>query len=354
MPRAKQALDEVKATGRDEHRETSQGPAPSPLRGASDGARPGASDGVGAKAPAAAKPKGEKQAAQVRLAGAKAPVLAPKNRDKAGRAGTAKPEPQGTAERPSRGDAAVGRPARAKPATAPKAPPAAGASRGAKVAEKSPKATTANRGVSRSLTKVPAVELPAAEPPAAPEAAPSEQVEDKLAAGEQKAEHGEQKAAAQAVAKGRATRHGTAKKQTSLEAVPLEAGDAGQLSRDQFLLRQRELLLMERNNYTRQAEELRAQAEALALEHEPGDVQFDEEGGEGGTVNIDREIDLQLSAQARAAIEEIDAALAKIDAGTYGLCESCGTLIPEARLEALPQARLCVRCKSGGLAARRH
>jgi DnaK suppressor protein len=120
-----------------------------------------------------------------------------------------------------------------------------------------------------------------------------------------------------------------------------------------FLAHQRELLMAERKNYTRQAEELRLQAEALALEHEPGDVQFDEEGGEGGTSNVDRELDLHLSAQAHAAVEEIDAALLKIDAGTYGLCESCGNAIPKARLEALPHARLCVSCKSGGLTARR-
>ena len=123
--------------------------------------------------------------------------------------------------------------------------------------------------------------------------------------------------------------------------------------REAFYAHQRELLAAERNNYTRQAEELRAQAEALALEHEPGDVQFDEEGGEGGTANVDRELDLHLSAQAHAAIEEIDAALVKIEAGTYGLCESCGIAIPKARLEALPHARLCVSCKSGGLTARR-
>jgi RNA polymerase-binding protein DksA len=126
-----------------------------------------------------------------------------------------------------------------------------------------------------------------------------------------------------------------------------------QPNRELFLAHQRELLLAERNNYTRQAEELRAQAEALALEHEPGDVQFDEEGGEGGTANVDREIDLQLSAQARAAVEEIDAALAKIEAGSYGYCENCGMQIPEARLEAIPHARLCVNCKSGRLTARR-
>ena len=130
-------------------------------------------------------------------------------------------------------------------------------------------------------------------------------------------------------------------------------GEEASRARELFLLHQREVLVAERNNYIRQAEELRAQADALALEHEPGDVQFDEEGGEGGTANVDREIDLQLSAQARAAVEEIDAALAKLDAGTYGLCENCRNPIPEARLEALPQARLCVRCKSGGLTARR-
>ena len=120
-----------------------------------------------------------------------------------------------------------------------------------------------------------------------------------------------------------------------------------------FLERQRALLLSERGAYTRQADELKAQADSLALEHEPGDVQFDEEGGEGGTSNVDRELDLVLSAQARASVEEIDLALAKMDTGTYGICERCGKPIPEARLEALPHASLCVACKSGGLASRR-
>jgi DnaK suppressor protein len=113
------------------------------------------------------------------------------------------------------------------------------------------------------------------------------------------------------------------------------------------------MLLDERANYIRSAEALKAQADSLALEHEPGDVQFDEEGGEGGTSNVDRELDLVLSAQARAAAAEIDRALAKIQAGTYGLCEQCGQPIPEARLQALPQAALCVACKSGGLSSRR-
>ncbi|HWG72850.1 MAG TPA: TraR/DksA C4-type zinc finger protein [Acidimicrobiales bacterium] len=109
----------------------------------------------------------------------------------------------------------------------------------------------------------------------------------------------------------------------------------------------------ERANYLRQAQELKAQADSLALEHEPGDVQFDEEGGEGGTSNVDRELDLVLSAQALSAIAEIDRALGKIDAGSYGRCEQCGNEIVAARLQALPHAALCVTCKSGGLSSRR-
>jgi DnaK suppressor protein len=119
------------------------------------------------------------------------------------------------------------------------------------------------------------------------------------------------------------------------------------------LASQRQLLLDERSTYTSQAEALKAQADSLALEHEPGDVQFDEEGGEGGTANVDREIDLYLSAQARATVGEIDRALQKIEDGSYGLCEQCGQPIPEPRLEALPYAALCVTCKSGGLSSRR-
>ncbi len=122
---------------------------------------------------------------------------------------------------------------------------------------------------------------------------------------------------------------------------------------DKFLLGQRELLQGEKVTYTRQAEALRLEAEQLAQEMEPGDIQFDEESGEGGTMNVERERDLALSAQARQSVEEIDRALAKIVLGTYGICEGCGKPIPRDRLKALPQASLCVACKSGGLSARR-
>ena len=139
---------------------------------------------------------------------------------------------------------------------------------------------------------------------------------------------------------------------TSAPAKKGAAKKAKDPIRAEFLAEQRTLLLTERASYTKQAEELKAEADSLALEHEPGDVQFDEEGGEGGTSNVDRELDLVLSAQARGAVVEIDRALAKIDAGNYGVCEQCAQPIPQARLKALPYASLCVGCKSGGLSRR--
>jgi DnaK suppressor protein len=119
-----------------------------------------------------------------------------------------------------------------------------------------------------------------------------------------------------------------------------------------FLEEQRVLLLEERAVYKGQAIDLRAEADSLALEREPGDVQFDEESGEGGTVTVDRERNLALSAQAGLAVEEIDDALRKIERKSYGGCERCFQPIPKARLRALPFARLCVACKSGGLSRR--
>ena len=123
-------------------------------------------------------------------------------------------------------------------------------------------------------------------------------------------------------------------------------------SSEKFLADQRAELVAERASYVEAAESLQQEAEMLAEDMEPGDIQFDEESGEGDTLNVERERDLALSAQARAAVDEIDRALAKMDAGTYGICERCGNPIPKARLKALPYASLCVACKSGGLSRR--
>jgi RNA polymerase-binding protein DksA len=107
----------------------------------------------------------------------------------------------------------------------------------------------------------------------------------------------------------------------------------------------KELLLEERDRHVRQAADLQAEAEALVTEREQGDTQFDEESGEGDTISVERERDLMLSATARQAVEEIDAALERMKDGTYGLCTPAGRRIAVARLEAIPWAETCVDCK---------
>lgn len=79
---------------------------------------------------------------------------------------------------------------------------------------------------------------------------------------------------------------------------------------------------------------------------ETSSVSFGKRVGDGTTEAVER---LATTATARSlatSITEIDHALDKVDAGTYGTCDTCGNEIPEARLEALPAAGLCVDCAS--------
>jgi DnaK suppressor protein len=194
---------------------------------------------------------------------------------------------------------------------------------------------------SRATDKAHGAEKAAAEKPVADKAHGHDKADAAKAPAEEKA-HPDKAHAAEKPAKA-STRHDQPVARKSAEGY---AGD------QKFLDSQRKSLEAERSTYVEQAEILRAEADSLVEEMEPGDIQFDEESGEGGTVTVDRERDLALSAQALVAVEEIDHAMAKIDLGTYGICEGCGTLIPKNRLDALPYARLCIACKSGGLSRR--
>jgi RNA polymerase-binding protein DksA len=66
---------------------------------------------------------------------------------------------------------------------------------------------------------------------------------------------------------------------------------------------------------------------------------------ETATATLGREIDYTLGDNAEQVISSIDAALRRIEDGTYGSCTSCGNEIPGARLEANPWASLCIDCK---------
>jgi RNA polymerase-binding protein DksA len=63
------------------------------------------------------------------------------------------------------------------------------------------------------------------------------------------------------------------------------------------------------------------------------------------SATLGREIDYTLGDNAEQVISEIDAALGRIEDGTYGTCASCGREIPRERLEANPRASLCIDCK---------
>ena len=65
-----------------------------------------------------------------------------------------------------------------------------------------------------------------------------------------------------------------------------------------------------------------------------------------GSDNFDRELTLSLVGTENDALDQIEAAIERIEDGTYGQCEECGGKIPTARLEAIPYAALCVRCAS--------
>jgi RNA polymerase-binding transcription factor DksA len=118
-----------------------------------------------------------------------------------------------------------------------------------------------------------------------------------------------------------------------------------------FIESQRQELLAERAKYLHQAEILKEEADQLVADREPGDVQFDEESGDGDTIAVERERDLTLSAQARDSVRQIDEALQRIEDGAYGICVFSGDPIPKARLEAIPWAAMRVEHKVGRLGA---
>jgi DnaK suppressor protein len=65
-----------------------------------------------------------------------------------------------------------------------------------------------------------------------------------------------------------------------------------------------------------------------------------------GSGNFDQELTLSLLGSENDALNQIEAAIERIEDGTYGECQGCGAKIPKARLEAIPYAALCVKCAS--------
>ncbi len=104
-----------------------------------------------------------------------------------------------------------------------------------------------------------------------------------------------------------------------------------------------------REQLMREAEELAAEVDRAesGIVTQLGEAISDagDDQADVGAKAFEREHELALSYNARDLLAQTERALARIEAGTYGSCESCGEPIGKARLQAFPRATLCVKCK---------
>ena len=107
--------------------------------------------------------------------------------------------------------------------------------------------------------------------------------------------------------------------------------------------RARELLLAERRRALERVAGLEREFAGLAEAASAAGTD-DEHDPEGATLAFERQHAAALLGQARDQIAAIDAALARVDGGTYGTCERCGRPIGDERLAARPAARTCITC----------
>lgn len=87
-----------------------------------------------------------------------------------------------------------------------------------------------------------------------------------------------------------------------------------------------------------------AEEELVELMRSYGDGAGDDQA-DAGAATWEREHELSLTNNARSLLEQSQHALERIEQGTYGDCESCGTAIGKMRLQAFPRATLCMTCK---------
>jgi DnaK suppressor protein len=114
-------------------------------------------------------------------------------------------------------------------------------------------------------------------------------------------------------------------------------------SKEQAELKQR--LIAERRDLQTQYDDIAESTFSSDQSEMTGEMGFDEEYADAGTATFERERDLSLSNNLRDLMDRIDKALAKMEQGTYGLCDRCGRPIEKARLKALPYANLCLKDK---------
>jgi RNA polymerase-binding protein DksA len=94
----------------------------------------------------------------------------------------------------------------------------------------------------------------------------------------------------------------------------------------------------------RRADYDRALADITRLQQSGGEGAGDDQA-DAGSKTFEREQELSIANNRRDLLRQMERAMERLDAGTYGRCESCSQPILKARLQAFPSATLCVRCK---------
>jgi RNA polymerase-binding protein DksA len=107
----------------------------------------------------------------------------------------------------------------------------------------------------------------------------------------------------------------------------------------------REALLEERRRVEAALQNLHDENSGTLSEDAGEETAYDNHLADTATETYDRELDYTLEENAEHLLAEIDAALKRIEDGTYGKCTNCGKQIPEERLEARPWATLCIDCQ---------
>ena len=107
--------------------------------------------------------------------------------------------------------------------------------------------------------------------------------------------------------------------------------------------KQRELLDTERQHLVDELEQIHSSGSSSEERREGSPFGKREEEA---TETLELEKRLTLENRVRQEIASVEHALEKIEKGTYGTCDNCGKKIPPERLEALPQASLCLNCKA--------
>ena len=108
------------------------------------------------------------------------------------------------------------------------------------------------------------------------------------------------------------------------------------------LERYRELLNDQKDALRKQLQEMGADPDQ---ENTVDGLDFDFGFADSAQSTAERNKVLAVIERLRENLHDVDLALGKIDKGTYGVCERCGETINQERLEAIPYARLCVKCK---------